>query len=174
MLTLYNHCLSSDATTYAHFLFNAFDMDRNGSIRFEVSFPACVSPRKSSATEIWLLALIVRGLQQFICRTLCWGYLCCSEARLQRNSDGRSICTISTRMVILLKRYSQHSHQNKRSKICCPVDQCSDCCCFLFPAGNVGNNDIHLWHDGQIYLTQCARWLPLWACGEILPGVWSL
>uniref|UniRef100_A0A8C1HX49 Kv channel interacting protein 3b, calsenilin n=2 Tax=Cyprinus carpio TaxID=7962 RepID=A0A8C1HX49_CYPCA len=24
-----------DATTYAHFLFNAFDMDRNGSIRFE-------------------------------------------------------------------------------------------------------------------------------------------
>lgn len=27
----------TDATTYAHFLFNAFDMDRNGSIRFEVS-----------------------------------------------------------------------------------------------------------------------------------------
>lgn len=26
-----------DATTYAHFLFNAFDLDRNGSIRFEVS-----------------------------------------------------------------------------------------------------------------------------------------
>lgn len=25
----------ADATTYAHFLFNAFDMDRNGSIRFE-------------------------------------------------------------------------------------------------------------------------------------------
>lgn len=37
------YCLSylffiipSDATTYAHFLFNAFDLDRNGSIRFEV------------------------------------------------------------------------------------------------------------------------------------------
>lgn len=28
---------SLDATTYAHFLFNAFDLDRNGSIRFEVS-----------------------------------------------------------------------------------------------------------------------------------------
>ncbi|CAG09619.1 unnamed protein product, partial [Tetraodon nigroviridis] len=27
--------LSTDATTYAHFLFNAFDIDRNGSIRFE-------------------------------------------------------------------------------------------------------------------------------------------
>lgn len=27
--------LSADATTYAHFLFNAFDIDRNGSIRFE-------------------------------------------------------------------------------------------------------------------------------------------
>lgn len=26
---------STDATTYAHFLFNAFDIDRNGSIRFE-------------------------------------------------------------------------------------------------------------------------------------------
>lgn len=34
--TLNPHLLSStDATTYAHFLFNAFDMDRNGSIRFE-------------------------------------------------------------------------------------------------------------------------------------------
>lgn len=31
-----NHVIgSTDATTYAHFLFNAFDMDRNGSIRFE-------------------------------------------------------------------------------------------------------------------------------------------
>lgn len=27
--------LSADASTYAHFLFNAFDLDRNGSIRFE-------------------------------------------------------------------------------------------------------------------------------------------
>lgn len=27
--------VSTDASTYAHFLFNAFDMDRNGSIRFE-------------------------------------------------------------------------------------------------------------------------------------------
>lgn len=27
--------MSTDATTYAHFLFNAFDIDRNGSIRFE-------------------------------------------------------------------------------------------------------------------------------------------
>lgn len=25
----------TDASTYAHFLFNAFDIDRNGSIRFE-------------------------------------------------------------------------------------------------------------------------------------------
>ncbi|GAA6076885.1 Kv channel interacting protein 3a, calsenilin isoform X3 [Tachysurus ichikawai] len=33
-----------DATTYAHFLFNAFDLDRNGSIRFEVS----VTPVKIS------------------------------------------------------------------------------------------------------------------------------
>ena len=41
----------------------------------------------------------------------------------------------------------------------------------FFSAGNVGNNDIHLWHDGQIYPTQCTRWFPLWARGEILPGV---
>ncbi|XP_014823099.1 PREDICTED: calsenilin-like [Poecilia mexicana] len=27
--------LSADASTYAHFLFNAFDIDRNGSIHFE-------------------------------------------------------------------------------------------------------------------------------------------
>lgn len=33
-LTLTSHLLT-DATTYAHFLFNAFDIDRNGSIRFE-------------------------------------------------------------------------------------------------------------------------------------------
>lgn len=36
ILLLVNHMiLSTDATTYAHFLFNAFDIDRNGSIRFE-------------------------------------------------------------------------------------------------------------------------------------------
>lgn len=28
--------LSPDATTYAHFLFNAFDADGNGAIHFEV------------------------------------------------------------------------------------------------------------------------------------------
>ena len=28
--------VSLDATTYAHFLFNAFDADGNGAIRFEV------------------------------------------------------------------------------------------------------------------------------------------
>lgn len=38
--TVLDPCVSFpflDATTYAHFLFNAFDLDRNGSIRFEVS-----------------------------------------------------------------------------------------------------------------------------------------
>lgn len=29
--------LSTDASTYAHFLFNAFDTDHNGSVSFEVS-----------------------------------------------------------------------------------------------------------------------------------------
>lgn len=33
----------SDATMYAHFLFNAFDMDRSGAIRFEASSPAIKS-----------------------------------------------------------------------------------------------------------------------------------
>lgn len=31
--------LSPDATTYAHFLFNAFDADGNGAIHFEVGPP---------------------------------------------------------------------------------------------------------------------------------------
>lgn len=31
-----SHLVSLDATTYAHFLFNAFDADGNGAIRFEV------------------------------------------------------------------------------------------------------------------------------------------
>lgn len=30
--------LSADASTYAHFLFNAFDTDHNGSVSFEVSW----------------------------------------------------------------------------------------------------------------------------------------
>ncbi|MEQ2183619.1 Calsenilin, partial [Goodea atripinnis] len=38
-----------DATTYAHFLFNAFDMDRNGSIRFEVSMSVPAGLIKSSS-----------------------------------------------------------------------------------------------------------------------------
>lgn len=35
--------LSIDASTYAHFLFNAFDTDHNGSVSFEVSpeLPGC-------------------------------------------------------------------------------------------------------------------------------------
>ena len=35
--------VSPDATTYAHFLFNAFDADGNGAIRFEVG-PRCPLP----------------------------------------------------------------------------------------------------------------------------------
>lgn len=50
------HYVSSDATMYAHFLFNAFDMDRSGSIRFEVRWleaawsylvPACLTPSQT-------------------------------------------------------------------------------------------------------------------------------
>lgn len=51
---------------------------------------------------------------------------------------------------------------------------CKCCMCFWFPAGDDGNNDLHLWHDGPVHLTQCARWIPLRACGEILPGMLSL
>lgn len=38
MLT-YHYFISniSDSTTYAHFLFNAFDTDHNGAVSFEVS-----------------------------------------------------------------------------------------------------------------------------------------
>lgn len=42
------------------------------------------------------------------------------------------------------------------------------------PAGNDGNNDVHLWHDGQVYLTQRTRRFTLRARGEILSGVLSL
>ena len=45
MLT-YHYFISniSDSTTYAHFLFNAFDTDHNGAVSFEVSlkFLVCV------------------------------------------------------------------------------------------------------------------------------------
>ena len=45
MLT-YHYFISniSDSTTYAHFLFNAFDKDHNGAVSFEVSlkFLVCV------------------------------------------------------------------------------------------------------------------------------------
>lgn len=36
--------LSTDATTYAHFLFNAFDADGNGAIRFEVGAQGLLAP----------------------------------------------------------------------------------------------------------------------------------
>jgi len=44
ILLIYFFIIPSDATTYAHFLFNAFDLDRNGSIRFEVRISLLINP----------------------------------------------------------------------------------------------------------------------------------
>ena len=43
MLT-YHYFISniSDSTTYAQFLYNAFDTDHNGAVSFEVSLRVCV------------------------------------------------------------------------------------------------------------------------------------
>lgn len=63
------YCLSylffiipSDATTYAHFLFNAFDLDRNGSIRFEVRI------------SLLIVFLYTLNLYFFIVQSLPWLY----------------------------------------------------------------------------------------------------
>lgn len=45
--------------------------------------------------------------------------------------------------------------------------------CLCFPAGNVGNNDVHLWYDGQVHLTHHSRWFPFWTRGEVLSGIAS-
>lgn len=47
------------------------------------------------------------------------------------------------------------------------------CMCLCFPAGNDGNNVIHLRHDGPVHLTYHSGWFSLWTCGEILPGITS-
>lgn len=48
-------CVFSDATMYAHFLFNAFDMDRSGSIRFEVIWLGSASPYLSLLCQLLML-----------------------------------------------------------------------------------------------------------------------
>lgn len=74
----------------------------------------------------------------------------------------------STKTATLLRRYIQENKfRGKPPKIF--LHTC--CMCPWFPAGNDGNNDLHLRHDGQVHFTQRTRGLPLSACGEILPGI---
>lgn len=40
----------TDASTYAHFLFNAFDTDHNGSVSFEVRRDATLIPLDTNLT----------------------------------------------------------------------------------------------------------------------------
>ena len=56
---LYIHFMFSDATTYAHFLFQAFDMDRSGSIRFEVSAPLTEYLWKKPKREVIIIIRLV-------------------------------------------------------------------------------------------------------------------
>lgn len=74
----------------------------------------------------------------------------------------------STKTATLLRRYIQEKKFVRKP----PKIFLHTCCLGLwFPAGNDGNNDLHLWHDGQVHFTHRTRWFPLSACGEILPGI---
>lgn len=159
----------SDATMYAHFLFNAFDMDRRGSIRFEVrwahSFWQILRHQTIHVTH--RLHPFKQDRVLFSHRTSWLDCLSCSEVLYQRNCDGLSTCMISIKMVTSPKRYIT-SHKDNW------YPDTRDCCmCLCSPAGNDGNNDIHLWYDGQVHPTHHSRWFPFWTRGEILSGIAS-
>lgn len=72
----------SDATTYAHFLFNAFDMDRNGSIRFEVSSPDCMFVVETNKKRNLIINLLI-SFTGFCDRTVCVAQrLCYRETQM--------------------------------------------------------------------------------------------
>ncbi|CAB1322113.1 unnamed protein product [Coregonus sp. 'balchen'] len=68
-----------DATTYAHFLFNAFDMDRNGSIRFEDFVIGLSVLLRGSVTEKLNWAFNLYDINKD-------GYI--TKEKMDRNRDG--------------------------------------------------------------------------------------
>lgn len=68
--------LSTDATTYAHFLFNAFDIDRNGSIRFEDFVIGLSVLLRGSVTEKlnWAFNLYDINKDGYITKEVCLSY----------------------------------------------------------------------------------------------------
>lgn len=181
---------------YAHFLFNAFDMDRSGSIRFEVK--KLVAEKKSfatSKTRMAAAALKHAALQtcaSFVRQELTFLFL----LRRQDFVIGLSVLlrgsvTEKLRWAFNLYDINKDGYITKEARLArkgaaCARQASHKGLVFLFfflnktylptslclhrPAGNVGNNDLRLRHDGQVHLTFRARGLPLRARGEILPG----
>ncbi len=89
---------SSDATTYAHFLFNAFDLDRNGSIRFEVRISLITAFFITLVCSHYLLSALYDRTLWLVC-------LCCWEDLSLKSSAGLSTFTTSTKMDTSLKRF---------------------------------------------------------------------
>lgn len=72
--------MSTDATTYAHFLFNAFDIDRNGSIRFEDFVIGLSVLLRGSVTEKlnWAFNLYDINKDGYITKEVCVAYGVCN------------------------------------------------------------------------------------------------
>lgn len=154
--------ISSDATTYAHFLFNAFDLDRNGSIRFEVRISLITSFFLSPSFffivfivySLWQdfvigLSVLLRGS---VTEKLNWAF-----NLYDINKDGY----ITKEVLVLMLQRLLHWHF-------CKADSNSNT---FVCVGDAVNHEVNLRHDGQVHLPQCARWSSIWTCGKVLPGI---
>lgn len=76
----------SDARTYAHYLFNAFDTTNNGSIKFKVK--ECFHIYSHSHLFSDPLTLSFNLTRSFAERTLSWGCLSCCVGHLRKSWSG--------------------------------------------------------------------------------------
>lgn len=76
----------SDARTYAHYLFNAFDTTNNGSIKFKVK--ECFHIYSHSHLFSDPVTLSFNLTRSFAERTLSWGCLSCCVGHLRKSWSG--------------------------------------------------------------------------------------
>lgn len=76
----------SDARTYAHYLFNAFDTTNNGSIKFKVK--ECFHIYSHSHLFSDPVTLSFNLTCSFAKRTLSWGCLSCCVGHLRKSWSG--------------------------------------------------------------------------------------
>lgn len=116
--------LSTDASTYAHFLFNAFDIDRNGSIRFEDFVIGLSVLLRGSVTEKlnWAFNLYDINKDGYITKEVCLSFSNNEQSRLylflEHSLEGWRCCAniVKSFVMYMASHLGQDAHSHMRTK----------------------------------------------------------